>query len=67
MPVSAAENDSAVLLSALCDERAEVAAVLSSVRGPWSLAFWHAPTRTLWFGRDVLGRRRCGEPACVHC
>lgn len=34
-----------------------VAQVLNQLRGPWSLVFWHAAARRLWFGRDVLGRR----------
>jgi len=50
-------NDGAALLRALTTAGAAVPAVLSSVRGPWALAFWHAPLRTLYFGRDVLGRR----------
>ena len=31
---------------------------LERIRGPWSLVYWHAATRTLWFGRDPVGRRR---------
>ncbi|KAJ3029491.1 UNVERIFIED_CONTAM: Asparagine synthetase domain-containing protein 1 [Siphonaria sp. JEL0065] len=30
---------------------------LSTVRGPWAILIYHAPTSTLYFGRDVLGRR----------
>lgn len=50
-------SDSAALLAALTAAGADVSAVLSTVRGPWALAFFHAPSETLWFGRDVLGRR----------
>lgn len=31
--------------------------LLSTIKGPWALVFWQAKSRTLWFGRDVLGRR----------
>jgi asparagine synthetase B (glutamine-hydrolysing) len=30
--------------------------LLSQLRGPWSLIYWQAATRTLWFGRDWLGK-----------
>jgi asparagine synthetase B (glutamine-hydrolysing) len=30
---------------------------LSSIKGPWSLVFYHPPTNTLWIGRDPFGRR----------
>lgn len=30
---------------------------ISRLRGPWALVLWHATTRRLFFGRDVLGRR----------
>lgn len=60
LAVAAAENDGAVLLHALLREApGGVPAVLSRVRGPWALVFWEARSGTLWFGRDVLGRRRC--------
>lgn len=32
-----------------------VAELLSQLRGPWALIFWHQATSTLWFGRDVMG------------
>jgi hypothetical protein len=35
---------------------ADIPEVLNSLRGPWSIIFWHARHQTLWFGRDVLGR-----------
>ncbi|KAG6551461.1 hypothetical protein Mapa_006884 [Marchantia paleacea] len=31
--------------------------LLSQLRGPWALIFWQAVSRTLWFGRDAIGRR----------
>lgn len=33
----------------------QVPVLLSNLRGPWSLIYWQAATRTLWFGRDWLG------------
>ncbi len=68
-------NDGAVLFNALlsaasADAAAAAApAVLSRVEGPWAVLFWHAPSRTLWFGRDVLGACAtlgcpCQPPGC---
>jgi asparagine synthetase B (glutamine-hydrolysing) len=57
LSVAPEQSDSAVLLTALSAD-ADVVAVISRVRGPWALAFFQASTSTLWFGRDVLGRRR---------
>ena len=50
------DNDSQALLNELgcCDSIPEV---LSKLRGPWSLVYWEKGTQTLWFGRDVIGRR----------
>jgi len=31
--------------------------VLSRLRGPWALVYWHESTQRLWYGRDVVGRR----------
>jgi hypothetical protein len=65
-------NDAAALLAEL--RAAEAAAgeegagagagawvvrLLSRIRGPWALVFWHAPSQRLWWGRDAIGRRRC--------
>jgi hypothetical protein len=30
---------------------------LSNIKGPWAIIFYHAPSHTLYFGRDALGRR----------
>lgn len=30
---------------------------LDQLRGPWTLIFWHAARRRLYFARDILGRR----------
>ena len=56
------ESDTVRLLSALLqaagggDDDA-VPQVLGALRGPWAFAFWHAASRTLWYGRDSFGRR----------
>ena len=49
-------NDGVALEHALrtCES---VPHTMSRLRGPWALVFWCARTRTLWFGRDALGRR----------
>lgn len=35
-----------------------VVQLVSHIRGPWALVYWHSPTRRLWWGRDAIGRRR---------
>lgn len=35
----------------------EIVKRLLKVQGPWSIIFWHESSRTLWFGRDPVGRR----------
>jgi asparagine synthetase B (glutamine-hydrolysing) len=56
--VAPGANDAAALLAALSScEPPSIVRVLSALRGPWALVFWHAPSLTLWYGRDVLGRR----------
>ncbi|KAL3699321.1 hypothetical protein R1sor_017343 [Riccia sorocarpa] len=37
--------------------RLTVPQLLSQLRGPWALIYWQAGSRTLWFGRDAIGRR----------
>ncbi|XP_078436078.1 asparagine synthase family protein [Wolffia australiana] len=62
------KNDGEALLDALkdCEEKighhvedgmASIPDTLSSIKGPWALIYWQAKSRTLWFGRDVFGRR----------
>lgn len=44
---------------------ASVMAIMERIEGPWAFIFWHAHTRTLWYGRDKLGRRSfltCSDP-----
>jgi len=52
-------NDSQALLQALSAGKAPD--VFNCLRGPWAAVYWHADSRTLWFGRDVLGT----ESACL--
>ena len=73
-------GDTKAVCDALCeacacddaDADANVAAAMARVRGPWAFVFFHAPSNTLWFGRDVYGRRsllvhlpRSGDPRFV--
>ena len=60
LAVASGSNDSQSLLQALSERSATD--VLNSVRGPWAAVYWHAHSRTLWFGRDVLGTP---SPSCV--
>ena len=55
--VADGESDTARLLAVLRAAGEAVPEVLESVHGPWALAYWHAASRTLWYGRDGLGRR----------
>ena len=56
-------NDSRTLLQALSS--GTVPHVFNCLRGPWAAVYWHAHTRTLWFGRDVLGMASVCLPACM--
>ncbi|KAL6983325.1 hypothetical protein U1Q18_016713, partial [Sarracenia purpurea var. burkii] len=38
-------------------EQNSVPDLLSTIKGPWTLIYWQASSRTLWFGRDAFGRR----------
>ena len=55
-------NDGVVLLGALGQPGADIAAVLSQLRGPWAVVFWHAAMQTLWCGRDAIGEM----PSLLH-
>ncbi len=48
-------NDGVVLLGALGQPGADIVAVLSQLRGPWAIVFWHAASQMLWCGRDAIG------------
>ena len=59
------ENDAKVLLDALgkaggssvnlADE--SIPKIISSIRGPWCLVYWHEAAGRLWYARDPVGRR----------
>ena len=59
------ESDSQALFAALrlagasgaATDAGSVPGVLSRLRGPWTVVFWQERQRTLWFGRDFMGRR----------
>ena len=56
LPLGEAENDGDALCAALVAAGTDIVATLSRLQGPWAFAFWDGDT--LWFGRDVFGRRR---------
>lgn len=61
-------NDAQALLAALQaagGDLGALVALLSSVRGPWALMYWHGPSQQLLFGRDVLGERH-GALVCCY-
>jgi hypothetical protein len=41
-------------------------ALLSQLRGPWTLIYWQEASGTLWFGRDWLGEAQMHLLACCH-
>ena len=56
--VAEGESDTAKLLAALsAAAEPDVPALMASIHGPWAFAYWRAASRTLWYGRDGLGRR----------
>ncbi|GFO10837.1 asparagine synthetase domain-containing protein 1 [Plakobranchus ocellatus] len=57
--VSEEENDTQVLSNMLdsCRSQESVLEVLEKIYGPWAFIFWQAEAKTLWFGRDMFGRR----------
>ncbi|KFM26828.1 Asparagine synthetase domain-containing protein 1 [Auxenochlorella protothecoides] len=57
LPVCPGANDAQALFCALTQATSSPMEVLSRVQGPWALVYWHAPSGTLWFGRDATGRR----------
>lgn len=54
-------SDTSAILSLLvkaCEDGGQgVVSALSGVEGPFAIAFWDERAKTLWFGRDRLGRR----------
>lgn len=55
LSIAPGASDSQALLQAL--NQGDVLRVFNCLRGPWAAVYWHASTRKLWFGRDLLGRR----------
>ncbi|XP_046387904.1 asparagine synthetase domain-containing protein 1 isoform X2 [Ischnura elegans] len=50
-------GDTAALLRALAENTpAGICGTFSEVIGPWSVIYWNESRKTLWFGRDPLGR-----------
>lgn len=39
------------------DTHTSIPELLSSIKGPWALIYWQDESKSLWFGRDALGRR----------
>ncbi|KAK1413723.1 hypothetical protein QVD17_35501 [Tagetes erecta] len=68
---SKSSNDAEVLVESLskccnclsqehdgtCSGKYSVPEFLSKIKGPWALIYWQESTKTIWFGRDALGRR----------
>lgn len=53
------ECDTQVVLDILasCADDDSVLSTLGKIQGPWSFIYWQESSRSLWFGRDVFGRR----------
>ncbi len=52
------QNGGYALAAALAADD-DICAVLQRLRGPWAAVHWRAATRTLTYGRDVLGAGHC--------
>ncbi|EEF50737.1 asparagine synthetase, putative [Ricinus communis] len=46
-----------ICFSSRNDKNYSVLDVLSAIKGPWAVIYWQDSSKTLWFGRDALGRR----------
>mmetsp|Transcript_106273 Transcript_106273/g.158978 ORF Transcript_106273/g.158978 Transcript_106273/m.158978 type:complete len:173 (+) Transcript_106273:37-555(+) len=58
IPISDQQNDGKQLFSALQNTSQNlIPELFSSIHGPFAFCYWQAETKTLWFGRDPLGRR----------
>lgn len=40
-----------------CTNDEQLLGLLSKICGPWAFTYWDNRTKSLWFGRDMLGRR----------
>ncbi len=54
VPSGASDTDALLAALAGCPS---VPALLARVQGPFAFVYFHAMSRTLWYGRDPLGRR----------
>ncbi|KAL4586754.1 hypothetical protein LXL04_011398 [Taraxacum kok-saghyz] len=70
--LSSDSNDTEVLMNSLSEccnclshehegtcgnNKYSVPQLLSKIKGPWALIYWQEKSKTIWFGRDALGRR----------
>ncbi|CAC5407546.1 Asparagine synthetase domain-containing protein 1 [Mytilus coruscus] len=53
------ENDTEILLQLLTKDTSpkHILKTMATVEGPWSFIYWQNATQTLYFGRDMFGRR----------
>ncbi|KAG1655102.1 Asparagine synthetase domain-containing protein 1 [Nymphon striatum] len=53
------KSDTFILAEKLssCQKDSEVCKVMSQIKGPWAFIYWQEKSKSLWFGRDRLGRR----------
>lgn len=59
LPVEKGQNDGVCLLHELskCDTQDDFAQCFSRLRGPWAAIYFHNASKTIWFGKDVMGRK----------
>ena len=57
--VTEAESDTAALsrLLSRCSCPRDLVTLMSRVHGPWAMVYYHAPSATVWCGRDFFGRQ----------
>jgi len=53
------QNDTLVLAQLLsrCNSEPEILSVMEKIHGPWAFVYWKDSLKTLFFGRDRMGRR----------
>ena len=59
LSIGKGQNDGVCLLQQLskCDTQDDFARCFSSLRGPWAAIYFHNASKTIWFGKDVMGRK----------
>lgn len=57
--VSSENNDTIVILEKLSNAKtkSEFINIFGQLLGPWAFIYWQEKEKTLWFGRDIFGRR----------